>query len=66
MKPIVLGSIAAALACAQTATHVASGPDVGATIPGFELADQNGKRQTLASVAGPKGTLLVFFRSADW
>ena len=25
-----------------------------------------GQPQTLASVAGPKGTMLVFFRSADW
>lgn len=42
------------------------GPAVGAPVPGFSLVDQRGRTQTLASVAGPKGTMLVFFRSADW
>lgn len=45
---------------------VSTGPAVGATIPEFALPDQNGKLQTLKSIAGPKGTMLVFFRSADW
>lgn len=35
-------------------------------IPAFELSDQHGKRQTLESLRGPKGLMLVFFRSADW
>ena len=42
------------------------GPAVGATAPVFSLPDQQGRTQTLSSVAGPKGTMLVFFRSADW
>jgi hypothetical protein len=42
------------------------GPAVGAAAPACSLADHNGRVQTLASVAGPKGTMLVFFRSADW
>ncbi|MDQ3170375.1 MAG: peroxiredoxin family protein [Acidobacteriota bacterium] len=42
------------------------GPLVGAAAPAFSLADQQGRTQTLSSVAGPKGTMLVFFRSADW
>jgi hypothetical protein len=42
------------------------GPQVGATVPFFEGVDQFGKPRTLASTAGPKGTMLVFFRSADW
>jgi len=42
------------------------GPQVGATVPPFEGIDQFGKPRTLASSAGPKGTMLVFFRSADW
>lgn len=42
------------------------GPAVGTQIPQFELTDQNGKRQTLESISGPKGAMLVFFRSADW
>lgn len=42
------------------------GPMVGDTIPAFSAPDQNGKMQNLASVAGPKGAVLLFFRSADW
>jgi peroxiredoxin len=42
------------------------GPKVGETVPQFSLPDQNGRTQTLRSVAGSKGTMLVFFRSADW
>jgi hypothetical protein len=42
------------------------GPPVGAEMPNFELQDQTGKRQSLKNVLGPKGALIVFFRSADW
>ncbi len=42
------------------------GPQVGEKVPDFSLKDQNGRVTTLESVAGPKGTMLVFFRSADW
>jgi peroxiredoxin len=35
-------------------------------VPDFRLADQNGTEHTLHSILGPKGALLVFFRSADW
>jgi hypothetical protein len=42
------------------------GPAVGAKAPTFELADQNGQTRTLQDVMGPKGLMLVFFRSADW
>lgn len=42
------------------------GPQVGATVPDFNLTDQHGKRQTLQSVMGPKGAMIVFLRSADW
>jgi hypothetical protein len=42
------------------------GPAVGARAPEFELPDQNGQRHTLHSLSGPKGLMLVFFRSADW
>jgi hypothetical protein len=38
----------------------------GARIPDFRLPDQNGKVQTLESIRGPKGAMLVFYRSADW
>ena len=42
------------------------GPSVGSKMPGFELKDQDGKARTLASLLGPKGAVIVFFRSADW
>ncbi len=38
----------------------------GAKAPAFDLRDQSGKQQTLDSLAGPNGLLLLFFRSADW
>ena len=42
------------------------GPPVGAKMPGFDLKDQDGKAHTLASLLGPKGAVILFFRSADW
>jgi peroxiredoxin len=42
------------------------GPQVGQTVPDFSLTDQNGKVWTRASIMGPKGGLLLFYRSADW
>jgi cytochrome oxidase Cu insertion factor (SCO1/SenC/PrrC family) len=42
------------------------GPQVGGRAPDFNLIDQNGKSWTLPSIMGPKGAMLVFFRSADW
>lgn len=43
-----------------------TGLAVGAKIPAFEMTDQNGQAQTFEKLRGPKGMLLVFFRSADW
>jgi len=42
------------------------GPQVGSRLPDFTLLDQKGQSRTLASLTGPKGLMLVFFRSADW
>src|SRR5438876_5741067 len=42
------------------------GPQVGERVPDFSLKDQNGKIWTLQSIMGPKGAMLVFYRSADW
>jgi hypothetical protein len=42
------------------------GPQVGTRVPDFTLLDQKGRSRTLASLMGPKGLMLVFFRSADW
>ena len=42
------------------------GPQVGARVPDFNLKDATGKEWTLQSIMGPKGAMLVFYRSADW
>ena len=42
------------------------GPPVGAKMTGFELPDQEGKLHTLANILGPKGAIILFYRSADW
>jgi cytochrome oxidase Cu insertion factor (SCO1/SenC/PrrC family) len=42
------------------------GPHIGTRVPDFTLLDQKGQSRTLASLTGPNGLMLVFFRSADW
>jgi hypothetical protein len=39
---------------------------VGQKAPAFSVHDQSGRIQTLDSLKGPNGTVLLFFRSADW
>ena len=77
MKPLTLSSSITLLAglliqasLAQTPRQKIDvsklGPQVGERVPDFSLPDQNGKTQTLQSIMGPKGAMLVFIRSADW
>jgi hypothetical protein len=42
------------------------GLSVGQKVPAFSLRDQFGHMQTLDSLKGSNGTVLLFFRSADW
>lgn len=42
------------------------GPRIGERVPDFTLTDQQGRSHALTSLMGPKGLMLVFFRSADW
>ena len=42
------------------------GPAVGQPLPAFEARDQHGRLRDFASLKGPNGLVLVFFRSADW
>ena len=44
----------------------ATGPDQGERIPTFSLPDHHGAIRSLENLAGPKGLLLVFHRSANW
>jgi hypothetical protein len=64
MKSILLATVTT-LVFAQ-GVAVKTGPAVGKKIPAFEAKDQNGKTQTLKSLSGPKGLVLLFVRSADW
>jgi peroxiredoxin len=56
-----------------SAIHVASigkfsevGLHAGQKAPDFSARDQFGKTQTLDSLKGSKGTVILFYRSADW
>jgi hypothetical protein len=42
------------------------GLNVGQKAPPFSLTDQFGHTQTLQTLKGAHGTILLFFRSADW
>jgi hypothetical protein len=42
------------------------GPAVGAPLPAFSAPDQSGRVRSFDDLGGPKGLVLVFYRSADW
>jgi hypothetical protein len=42
------------------------GLEVGQRAPAFSAQDQFGREQSLDTLKGPNGTVLLFFRSADW
>lgn len=69
MRRLLIWSAVVALLAAvpQAQTNIATlGPQVGQRAIDFSLPDQQDRVRTLKSFAGPKGTMLVFFRSADW
>jgi hypothetical protein len=68
IRPVVTTAVLAVALQAQSAQVDVTrlGPQVGACVADFSLQDQNGQKRSLESVAGLKGTMLVFFRSADW
>lgn len=68
LRRVRLLLVALAGACAGWGQTVPEtpGPAVGAHVPEFELPDQGGQSRNLHSLSGPKGLMLVFFRSADW
>src|SRR5579859_93127 len=45
---------------------MAIGLAVGQKAPNFSARDEFGRVQTLETLKGAKGTVLLFFRSADW
>ena len=63
LRALAMVALSAALLPAQT---IKTGPPTGQRVPDFALQDQDGRSLTLQSVMGPKGLMLVFYRSADW
>jgi len=68
MFAAVVGAARPGLAGGQAASVSvdALGPKVGERLPAFKLNDQTGTPRTFESIVGPKGAMIVFFRSADW
>jgi len=64
----VLGTtlLLAVIVRAQPIDPQTLGPKVGERAPDFSLPDQHGVTRSLQSTFGPRGAVLVFFRSADW
>jgi cytochrome oxidase Cu insertion factor (SCO1/SenC/PrrC family) len=42
------------------------GLEIGQQAPAFALPDEFGREQTNQTLKGANGTVMVFFRSADW
>jgi hypothetical protein len=63
---VVVSTASAGAQAPQPVDTSTLGPQVGTEVPPVSGVDQFGKSHTLESIAGPKGTMLVFFRSADW
>jgi hypothetical protein len=67
LHALLMVALAAGAVAHQAQVDIdALGPQVGAPIPAFSGVDQFNRTQSLESVAGPEGTMVVFFRSADW
>lgn len=49
---------------APVSPHV--GLEIGQQAPPFALIDQFGKKQSSETLKGSNGTVVLFFRSADW
>jgi peroxiredoxin len=62
----LLRSLAPHFVLVLVAAAEVPGLAVDARIPRISLPDQNGVTQTFDSLKGPKGAMLVFYRSADW
>ncbi len=65
VKKLFVGLLLLGLATSLAAQQMPGVP-VGKTAPTFRAKDQFGKEQTLSSLMGSNGLVLLFFRSADW
>jgi hypothetical protein len=66
LAALITAGIRAQVPPAQPVDVERLGPQVGDVVPDFTAPDQFGRAQTLASIMGPNGVMLVFNRSADW
>ncbi len=68
MRLALLLALAVPLAAAAASVAIAAQPiAVGAHVPAdFAAVDSSGKPRNFASIAGKKGVVLIFFRSAKW
>jgi hypothetical protein len=64
MQRLVVGL--AFLAALPLAAQHMPGVPAGNLAPPIRAQDQFAKEQTLSSLMGPNGLVLLFFRSADW
>ena len=62
----VRGTLDEATIHASSVDLMSIGLAVGQKAPAFSARDQFGRTQTLDTLKGTKGTVLLFFRSADW
>jgi hypothetical protein len=65
MKALILGVLLLSALLPLGAEEM-PGIKPGAEAPNFHLRDQFGKIQSLESLKGENGVVLLFFRSADW
>ena len=65
MRRLLAGLVLLAMALSLAAQNLPGVP-AGKPAPPFRARDQFAKEQTLSSLMGPNGLVLLFFRSADW
>lgn len=65
MQRLLVGLVLLGTALSFAAQEMPGVP-TGKSAPSFRARDQFGKEQTLSSLMGPNGVVLLFFRSADW
>jgi hypothetical protein len=65
MQRLLVGLVSLGAALSLAAQDMPGVP-AGKPAPPFQARDQFAKEQTLSSLMGPNGLVLLFFRSADW
>ncbi len=65
MRQLFMGLVLVGAALSLAAQDMPGVP-TGKPAPPFRARDQFAKEQTLSSLMGPNGLVLLFFRSSDW